>query len=88
MGDTPCVKSLRSSYTGLYPQTGHPSRGCIPRSPLLGIRLPQGLMQRPTVGFSHRKALSAQHAGPSDLATKSCEYSQEGPFLPRDGAFL
>ena len=33
-GDTtPCVKSLRSSYTGLYPQshTGHPTLGCIPR---------------------------------------------------------
>ena len=26
-----CVKSLRSSYTELYPNSGHPTRGCIPR---------------------------------------------------------
>ena len=27
----PRVKSLRSSQTGLYPHSGHPTRGCIPR---------------------------------------------------------
>ena len=32
LGIQPRVKSLRSSYTGLYPQiSGHPTRGCIPR---------------------------------------------------------